>query len=163
MPLADDLAAEAAPTELSRRKALGLIGTAALCAAGLGSGVVGVSYLSPNVLFEPSPLVRVGKVTSFRVGMLAPFPWQKVYLRRTPGGLYAMSAVCTHLGCMTRFRPRLGRIECPCHGSVFDLDGKVVKGPAPRGLPHYRVRIADQEVVVVDTSETVPSGELVRV
>jgi cytochrome b6-f complex iron-sulfur subunit len=163
VPLCDDLAVTTSPEELSRRKALGLIGSTAICVAGLGTGLTGISFLSPNVLLEPSPLLALTKLSSLRAGAFAPFPGQKVYLRRTAAGIYAMSAVCTHLGCMTRFQARLGRIECPCHGSIFDLEGRVVKGPAPRPLARYKVRIDAEELVVVDTSLTVGPDEKVRV
>ena len=62
-----------------------------------------------------------------------------------------LSAVCTHLGCAPKYYPQLGVVDfdsdwqggffCPCHGSKFDLAGRVYAGvPAPDNLavpPHY--------------------------
>lgn len=72
-------------------------------------------------------------------------------LRSRRPGISVLSAVCTHLGCAPKFYPELGTTEfdndwqggffCPCHGSKFDLAGRVYSGvPAPDNLvipPHY--------------------------
>ncbi|GAA3786453.1 FAD-dependent oxidoreductase [Streptomyces phyllanthi] len=50
------------------------------------------------------------------------------------GNLHAVSARCTHLGCLVAFNSAERAWECPCHGSRFDIDGKVVEGPATRPL-----------------------------
>ncbi|MDQ3646100.1 MAG: FAD-dependent oxidoreductase [Actinomycetota bacterium] len=54
---------------------------------------------------------------------------------RDPGGaLHCVSATCTHLGCTVRWNPAEESWDCPCHGSRFDPDGKVLHGPAVRDL-----------------------------
>ena len=72
------------------------------------------------------------------------------YRSRKPG-ISVLSAVCTHLGCAPKYYPQLGVVDfdsnwqggffCPCHGSKFDLAGRVYSGvPAPDNLavpPHY--------------------------
>jgi quinol---cytochrome c reductase iron-sulfur subunit, bacillus type len=45
-----------------------------------------------------------------------------------------LSPICPHLGCEYNWNPQSSHFECPCHGSVFALDGKVLGGPAPRPL-----------------------------
>jgi menaquinol-cytochrome c reductase iron-sulfur subunit len=53
--------------------------------------------------------------------------------------LTVFSPICPHLGCHFNWNPQVGDFECPCHGSVFTLAGKVIGGPAPRRLdtlPH---------------------------
>ncbi|GGU38820.1 FAD-dependent oxidoreductase [Streptomyces lavendofoliae] len=54
--------------------------------------------------------------------------------RDEAGSLHAVSARCTHLGCVVHFNDEECAWECPCHGSRFDVDGKVVQGPAVRPL-----------------------------
>ncbi len=53
---------------------------------------------------------------------------------RQEGETTVFSAHCTHLGCIIN-QMENGRLVCPCHGSEYDLDGKVVKGPAYKSLP----------------------------
>jgi menaquinol-cytochrome c reductase iron-sulfur subunit len=60
-------------------------------------------------------------------------------IRHAENDLTVFSPVCTHLGCYYAWNQQAGRFECPCHGSVFSMDGKVLGGPAPRPLdtlPH---------------------------
>ncbi|MER8219204.1 FAD-dependent oxidoreductase [Streptomyces sp. NPDC094143] len=54
--------------------------------------------------------------------------------RDDDGALHAFSARCTHLGCLVDFNAAERAWECPCHGSRFDTDGKVIQGPATRPL-----------------------------
>ena len=54
--------------------------------------------------------------------------------RDEDGGLHAVSARCTHLGCLVDFNAAERAWECPCHGSRFDTDGKVIQGPATKPL-----------------------------
>ena len=86
---------------------------------------------------------RVGRRRAGRPENLA--PGQAAVLRvdgedvaayRDPGGgLHAVSAVCTHLGCNVRWNAGEESWDCPCHGSRFDVDGAVLEGPAVRPLP----------------------------
>lgn len=64
------------------------------------------------------------------------------------GSLYAVSAVCTHMGCNVLYDPDLGLIRCPCHGSQYGLDGQNTKGPAKRPLKAYAVRTQGGRVVI---------------
>ncbi|MDQ0664205.1 glycine/D-amino acid oxidase-like deaminating enzyme/nitrite reductase/ring-hydroxylating ferredoxin subunit [Arthrobacter ulcerisalmonis] len=57
------------------------------------------------------------------------------YYRDQAGGVHAVSAVCTHLGCTVGFNRGERTWDCPCHGSRFDVDGKVIQGPATEDLP----------------------------
>ena len=55
-------------------------------------------------------------------------------VRDASGRIDVFSPVCPHLGCHFLWNPSTGRFECPCHASVFALDGRVLGGPAPRPL-----------------------------
>ena len=60
---------------------------------------------------------------------------QRVAGYRDPSGqLPVLSKKCTHLGCSVQWNPTLETWDCPCHGSRFDAEGKVVNGPAQRDL-----------------------------
>ncbi|HUR29650.1 MAG TPA: FAD-dependent oxidoreductase, partial [Planctomycetota bacterium] len=54
--------------------------------------------------------------------------------RDSSGNLHERSAICTHLGCVVHFNSAETTWDCPCHGSRYDVDGKVVNGPASRPL-----------------------------
>ena len=54
--------------------------------------------------------------------------------RDAEGALHAVSAVCTHLGCVVDWNAAEKTWDCPCHGSRFDYGGHVVQGPAQRDL-----------------------------
>ncbi|MGE4266750.1 MAG: ubiquinol-cytochrome c reductase iron-sulfur subunit [Deferribacterales bacterium] len=62
------------------------------------------------------------------------------------GGITAMSLTCTHLGCTVALDG--DKFACPCHGSVFSLDGEVIKGPAVKRLTVFVTDEKDGKVTV---------------
>ena len=134
--------------ELSRRDFLNEITIGALGIAGLGGAALSYQYFSPNVLFEPS-------VTFLQE--------QQVYIVRTPAGFYAVSSVCTHLGCITQWKPEANIIACPCHGSKFQPNGKKIEGPAPRPLPHYAINLTADGELQVDKLQIIKGDQVLRV
>ena len=107
-------------------------------------------YLRPNVLFEESSRVKLMRPEELAPGTVTPVPEKKLYVVRDETGVYALSAVCTHLGCVTNFEKASHRIFCPCHGSSYDAAGRVTGGPAPRSLPRLELTL-EQGVLVADT------------
>ncbi len=148
---------------ISRRDFLNDVAACALCIAAVGTGVVTVKYLSPNVLFEPPTSFRIGTPDNFPENSVTYFADQQVYIARTVPGFFAVSAVCTHLGCITQWKPELDMIACPCHGSRFNKDGTVVHGPAPRPLPHFAMRIMPDGNLLVDKLDLVPETQVLKV
>ena len=59
--------------------------------------------------------------------------------RDEAGGLHAVSAVCTHLGCVVQWNGAEKSWDCPCHASRFDVDGRVLQGPAVKDLGRRRL------------------------
>ena len=76
-----------------------------------------------------------------------------MFVGRDDRGLYAVSAVCTHLGCVIRDTET--GFACPCHGSRYDADGRVIGGPAPRGLSFVRLKVEVNGAVYADLSDPV--------
>ncbi|MFQ5914934.1 MAG: ubiquinol-cytochrome c reductase iron-sulfur subunit [Nitrospinota bacterium] len=83
---------------------------------------------------------------------------EPLLLLKAENGYRAFSLICTHLGCVVRWRPQagnskagkgLGRFACPCHGGRFDSEGRVVAGPPPRPLGRLEVRVKDGRVFIV--------------
>ena len=71
-----------------------------------------------------------------------------VYLVRSGDSVRALDSTCTHLGCRTRFNTDTKRIECPCHGGIYDAEGRVIGGPPPSPLRTLPARIEDDRVLV---------------
>lgn len=67
-----------------------------------------------------------------------------VYIDRQGDSYRAFSATCTHLGCRVTWNNEKSQYLCPCHGGVYDRDGKVVAGPPPNGLTPVNVRVNAQ-------------------
>ena len=139
------------------------VGATSLGVAWLGACVFGFRYLSPNVLYEPSPIVSVGRPERYTVGSVTLDPRFGIFVVRAQEGFYALSAVCTHLGCLSTWKPDAGVIACPCHGSTFRRDGTTIAGPAPAPLPWLRMWLSDDGFLTVDRSTTVlPRSEYVQ-
>jgi Rieske Fe-S protein len=85
-------------------------------------------------------------------------------VRSASGDLRAFSTVCPHLGCGVDWNDSTKKFDCPCHGSVFDTDGRCVAGPSPRGMDELEVVTTGDEVKVryrrfrVSTSTKEPIG-----
>ena len=155
---------ENAPTaDEHRRRFLNQVATGALAVAGLGAAAVTYQFLSPNVLFEPSPTFRAGNPDLFPINSVTYLQAQQVYIVRLTEGFFAVSAVCTHLGCITQWKPEAEQIACPCHGSKFKSDGAKIEGPAPRSLPHFSIALAADGELIVDKLQTVKPDQVLRV
>ena len=149
---------------MSRRYFLESVAAGAIGAAVVGSIALTGSYLSPNVLREPPTKFKAGKPEDYPPGSTTLQKEQKVYIVRAPEGyFYAVSAVCTHLGCITNWKSEEGIIACPCHGSKFDKEGRVIGGPAPRPLPRFSVSLDTQGQLVVDKSVIVGEEDHLKV
>jgi cytochrome b6-f complex iron-sulfur subunit len=148
---------------ISRRDFLNEISTAALGITGLGGTVVTVNYISPNVLFEPPARFRVGVPEDYPVNSVSFLREQQIFIVRSAEGFVAVSAVCTHLGCITQWVEENNLIECPCHGSKFQRDGIKVAGPAPQPLPHFSISLAADGQLVVDKLSVAPRAQVLKV
>lgn len=69
-------------------------------------------------------------------------------VKRSREEVTVFSPICTHLGCYFKWDAGTGHFECPCHGSVFSIDGKVLGGPAPRPLDTLPAKIEDGKLLV---------------
>jgi len=149
-----------APEPVPRRDFLGLAAVWSSLAA-LAFGALGLLKLvKPGVLPSPSKKFRVSLPETLAAG--EPFlpPGRSVVLVRDGGGVFAVSRVCTHLGCIVQ--PTPAGFDCPCHGSRFAPDGSVVKGPAPKPLKWHAVAALGGGSYVVDEGSSVPPGTKVK-
>lgn len=138
---------------LSRRELLAGLGGLGLLAilAGLARGTL--RFLTPPVSQVPPAIVVAGPPAGFPPGELTPLADSPVFIGRDGAGLFALSAVCTHLGCtVTRSGQELA---CPCHGSRFSARGVHLAGPAPRSLPYLALRLNGDGLLEVNLAEPV--------
>jgi cytochrome b6-f complex iron-sulfur subunit len=149
-------------SDVSRREFFAKLGIGSLIVAGVGTGLFSYEYFSPNVLFEASPIVKAGKPDQFPPNSVTLDPQSGIYLVNSAKGYYALGAICTHLGCLTAWKPELDLIACPCHGSRFNRDGIKVAGPAPQPLPLLKLWLADDGYLMVDRSTTLKIQEFVK-
>ena len=158
----DEKEQQQVPERSTRRESFVKLGLCSLGIAGAGAAVFGYEFLSPNVLYEPSPVVNAGKPDRYPQGSVTADAKAGIYIIHGPEGFYALSAVCTHLGCLTAWSPEQGQIACPCHGSKFNPEGAKIEGPAPRPLPWLKVAISDEGDLMVDRSTMIPPKQFLR-
>jgi menaquinol-cytochrome c reductase iron-sulfur subunit len=124
----------------------------------LVQSVVGTIYRIPKTTFT-----RVRPMSSFPPGqpvsLLFEMTRETGYLRgQTTHDVWVIkhsdtqatvfSPICPHLGCHYNWYPEATKFICPCHGSVFSIEGKVLGGPAPRGLDTLPHKIENGELYV---------------
>lgn len=133
-----------------RRTFLGicLAGLGALAAAAVGWPVF--RYLSPGSSREaagkvviPEKEIAEGEAKFFEyAGSSA------VLVRKKGGSLVALSAVCTHLGCIVQWQKDKQDFLCPCHAGHYSADGIVTAGPPPKPLPKIPFSVAGGNITV---------------
>jgi cytochrome b6-f complex iron-sulfur subunit len=151
------------PTEFDRRAFFTKIGLGSLGIAAVGTMVFSYEYLSPNVLYEPSPIVNIGKPQDFALNSVTMDVNSGIYLVRADEGYFSLSMICTHLGCLTAWNQELGMIKCPFHGSEFTRTGEKIEGPAPKPLPWLKTWVSDDGDLMVDRSIDIPPLQYLRI
>jgi cytochrome b6-f complex iron-sulfur subunit len=103
--------------------------------------------------------VSAGNVANLPVGSLVGLDGEPLAIGHDNGGVYAMTLICTHAGCEASVNGQ--EVVCPCHGSVYDATGNVLRGPAPSPLEHYAVAEDGSGNLTIDTATVVsPSTRL---
>ena len=130
-----------------------LAGAFAVAASTAGA----VRFLVPNVLFEPSQRFKAGKPEDYPDGSVTFLEDERVFLVRQGNTFRCLSAVCTHLGCTVDHAGE--GFHCPCHGSTFDGQGKVLGGPAPRALTWFMVTMSKDQRLLDDKGQVVEADK----
>ena len=143
------------------RRGLGAMAALGFAACGAAAGLwtaATARMLAPNVINQPPQRVRVGRPEQYPAGHVETrFKdtlglWIVHGRYRGKPQIYALDTTCTHLGCITQWDDGQQRFNCPCHGSAFGRDGINLFGPAPRPLPRYAIRLAEDGQLEVDRS-----------
>ena len=135
--------------QLLKRAGLVTAGVAAagvLAACGSGGGSTNDDTPSENTGGGSGALAKVSDVPESGALSVKDADGNELLLTQASAGtIVALSAICTHQGCTVKGDG--GELVCPCHGSVFDLSGANVSGPAPKPLSEVDVRVVNGEVL----------------
>ena len=140
--------------QVDRRSFFSWMGLAWLSftAATLGMAAAIGRFFFPNVLFEPPLTFKAGYPEDYIIGAVDERFKESfgVWLVRNSEGIFALSTVCTHLGCTPNWLGAEAKFKCPCHGSGFYNTGINFEGPAPRPLERYMITYAEDGQILVD-------------
>jgi len=135
--------------------------------ASLNGLIVGIPFIKTLVTSAQEkklPWFRLADMSSLPTGQPVHLTFEaqieEAYIRETslrsvwvikhsPSDLTVYSPICTHLGCHFAWNASTAHFECPCHGSIFDIDGKVLSGPAPRPLDTLPYKIEKGSLLVM--------------
>jgi cytochrome b6-f complex iron-sulfur subunit len=141
---------------MTRRSFITLLGWAwiAFTAATMGALSTCLRFFFPNVTFEPPLKFKVGFPDQFSIGVDNRFKDEhRVWIVRNDQGFYALSTICTHLGCTPNWLQSEQKFKCPCHGSGYYITGVNFEGPAPRPLERFNITLADDGQIQVDEGQ----------
>jgi Rieske Fe-S protein len=100
----------------------------------------------PNGAIANTNQLQVGSPQYFEY----PSGYPNILLKSSDGTLTALSLLCTHVCCECTYEPSTGYIFCPCHGSVFDATGQVLRGPAQTPLPSINLRVDSSGLIYAE-------------
>jgi cytochrome b6-f complex iron-sulfur subunit len=126
-----------------------------VCVAGTAAAVVAGAYPVFQYLAPRSSQLGADKlvfpVTDLLEGEAKFFEYAgaaAVLVKTKAGDIAALSAVCTHLGCIVQWEKEKEDFICPCHGGHYAADGTVLSGPPPRALAKIPVSVAEGKITV---------------
>ena len=158
------MTSEPSQKKINRREFLNLAWLASL--GFLTLDIAGITYLFAMPRFKEGEfggIFTTGRVSDLPAPGSAPenYPKVKLWLSNTDNGVVAIYKVCTHLGCLYNWNDQENKFICPCHGSQFQSNGEYIRGPAPRSLDRFVVRIVSSDGTVL--AETDPGGNALPV
>jgi menaquinol-cytochrome c reductase iron-sulfur subunit len=160
-----DVQAETTDTEVTSRRNFyvgAIYGMMAAISAALGIPAL-IYLLFPPKAKKEAEWIEVGDVS--RIGINSPVEmsfrrnrvdgWKVIsekstawVVKTTGDKITAFGPQCTHLGCAYHWEEGKNEFLCPCHNSLFAMDGKVIGGPAPRPLDRYETKVEGKKLLV---------------
>jgi cytochrome b6-f complex iron-sulfur subunit len=140
---------------LDRRRFLTLLAQGSVATAVIAAIGQVIRFLSYEPPSSVSNILPVGQPDSFLPNSFMYVAGARVYVGRDGNGLYAIDAVCTHLGCLVELAEEDGFV-CPCHDSRFDAQGRPQAGPATKPLRYLHLWLdLEQGQLLVDRDSPV--------
>ncbi len=138
---------------INRRDFLKILNTTIWAVIGL-LGLDGLlRFLNTQTDPQPQSDFDVGSADTYQTGSRTVIASIPALLIHNENGFTAISLVCTHLGCT--LESKQDGFACPCHGSRFDLNGNVVRGPANKALSSLKVSVTDDGRLHIFTDASV--------
>lgn len=113
---------------------------------------------------DPASWIAIGKLSSFpkgsvkRVTLPPTLNSQVIFVNHEANGtLLALSASCTHRGCIVDWDQADQKFVCPCHHGQFDPTGKNISGPPPSPLPVYATKVDKSGNVLIQPKAGAPA------
>jgi len=100
------------------------------------------SSIDPNVLSISIAQVPCGK------SLITKFKGHPIIIINRGNEINALSAVCTHLGCIVKWDQNNEELYCPCHLAKYDVNGNVKSGPAPKPLYTLNANIVKDQIII---------------
>jgi cytochrome b6-f complex iron-sulfur subunit len=166
--------------EISRRSFLAMAGWVGFTGASAIALYQTLKFMYPNATYEDPPIFKADPPSAYGVGSTTVIIDKRVVINRDPNGFYAISLICTHLGCTPRYfpdvtsdlvaagtsiskdpdtgqaaskaNPALPGFKCPCHGSRYFRDAVNFFGPAPRPMDRVHLEVAPDGKLLIDRS-----------
>lgn len=137
-------------SRLTRREFLGWAWAVSLAGLFGQAGMALFSFLKPRRMPGAfGSVVVAGALAEFKPGTVSFVQAGRFYISRLEdGSVLALWQRCTHLGCTVPWREDEGQFHCPCHSSLFNRQGEVIGGPAPRPLDLFPMSLKDGNLVV---------------
>jgi menaquinol-cytochrome c reductase iron-sulfur subunit len=143
-----------------------------IIAASLGAPALAYLFLPPKARKDPS-WIDVGDITHLTPNQPVEMAFRRnrvdgwkvvsekltAWVVKTPAGdVAAFGPQCTHLGCAHHWDEARNQFVCPCHNSLFSIEGKVLSGPAPRPLDCYEAKIDGNKLLLGDLKRSEESS-----
>jgi cytochrome b6-f complex iron-sulfur subunit len=141
---------------MKRRSFIGRTAMGLVILAGTAAAISYFRQFFPRLAGEKRRIV-LGDPDRFPVDTFTFLKEHNMYVYRDHEGLKAVSAICTHLGCI--LEKSLDGFQCPCHGSCYNDEGAVLSGPAPRDLTWYLISRDTQNRIVINPGKSVSPDE----
>ncbi len=116
---------------------------------GLGVGIAMLGGRSAHAKKLAIPMEKVPGLSKVGGAVKVKLAGKEILLIRSAASeVRGISPKCTHQNCPLKYNAKTGKVDCSCHGSAFDLSGKVLKGPATTSLKTYAAAMKDGRIIV---------------
>lgn len=138
---------------MDRRKFLNKLTIGSLTGAGIFGTLGALRLTYPDISHKPK-ILPIGRPDDFPLHTFTLIKEKNIFIYRDRTCIRAVSAICTHLGCVLQKSD--SGFRCPCHGSHYNKQGEVLSGPAPRSLDWLKMEFSHDGKIIILPHKKVP-------